>query len=83
MWFDPSIDDAWTNGFHPGIAAAGYRPVRIDVEKYVSGIADQILTEIRRARFVVADYTGQRQGAYFEASFAEGPGADSISHIPE
>jgi hypothetical protein len=30
MWFDPSLNDAWTIGFDPGIRAAGFRPFRID-----------------------------------------------------
>ena len=72
MWFDESLRDAWTNGFDPGIRTAGFRPVRIDKEDYIGGISDQIMAEIRRSRFVVADYTGQRNGVYFEAAFALG-----------
>jgi len=32
------------------------------------------MAEIRRSRFVVADYTGQRNGVYFEAGFGLGLG---------
>ena len=32
------------------------------------------MAEIRRSRFVVADYTGQVNGVYFEAGFALGLG---------
>jgi nucleoside 2-deoxyribosyltransferase len=32
------------------------------------------LSEIRRSRFVVADFTGHRGGVYFEAGFAMGLG---------
>jgi hypothetical protein len=74
MWFDPSLNEVWTNGFDPGIRTAGYRPIRIDKEDYIGGISDQIMAEIRRSRFVVADYTGQRNGVYFEAGFALGLG---------
>jgi len=69
MWFDPSLDDAWTNGFDPGTCAAGFRPVRIDKEDYVGGTSDEIMAEIRRSRFVIADYTGENNGVYFEAGF--------------
>jgi len=58
MWFDEGLRDAWTNGFDPGIRAAGFRPFRIDAKDYVGGITDEIMAEIRRSRFVVADYTG-------------------------
>ena len=36
------------------------------------------MAEIRRSRFVVADYTGQKNGVYFEAGFALGPGLTVI-----
>jgi len=74
MWFDKSLDDAWTNGFDPAIRAAGFMPVRIDAKDYVGGVSDQIIAEMRRSNFVVADYTGQRSGVYFEAGFALGLG---------
>jgi hypothetical protein len=43
-------------------------------EDYVGGITDEIMAEIRRSRFVVADYTGQVNGVYFETGFALGLG---------
>jgi hypothetical protein len=74
MWFDPSLNEVWANGFDRGIRAAGYRPVRIDKRDYVGGISDEIMAEIRRSRFVVADYTGENNGVYFEVGFALGLG---------
>jgi hypothetical protein len=74
MWFDDNMSDAWLNGFEPGIRNAGYRPRRIDTKDYVGGVSDEIMAEIRGSRFVVADYTGQRNGVYFEAGFAMGLG---------
>ena len=35
---------------------------------------DRVLARIREARFVVADYTGNRGGVYYEAGFALGLG---------
>jgi hypothetical protein len=78
MWFDLSLRDAWVSGFEPGIRAAGFRPFRIDNKDYVGGISDEIMAEIRRSRFVVADYTGQVNGVYFEAGFALGLGLKVI-----
>jgi hypothetical protein len=78
MWFDPSLQDVWINGFDPGIRAAGFRPVRIDKEDYIGSISDEVMAEIRRSRFVVADYTGQNNGVYFEAGFALGLGLTVI-----
>jgi hypothetical protein len=78
MWFNKSLDEAWTNGFDPGIRAAGYRPIRIDNQDYVGGITDEIMSRIRHSRFVVVDYTNQRNGVYFEAGFALGLGVPVI-----
>ncbi len=78
MWFDDSLKEAWTSGFNPAIRAAGYDPLRLDNKDYVGGISDQIIAEIRRSRFVVADYTGQVNGVYFEAGFALGLGLTVI-----
>jgi hypothetical protein len=78
MWFDASLTDAWLNGFDPGIRAAGYAPMRIDNKEYVGGISDEVMAEIRRSRFVVVDYTGQRNNVYFEAGFTLGLGLTII-----
>jgi hypothetical protein len=72
MWFDPTMDDAWRSGIMPAIADAGYDPVRIDRVEHLNRIDDEIMLQIRSARFVVADFTGHRFGVYFEAGFALG-----------
>jgi hypothetical protein len=76
MWFpeDKSLDRAWLEGIKPGIEAAGYHPIRIDLEQHNDDINDRVKSEIRRARFLVADCTGNRNGVYFEAGFAMGLG---------
>lgn len=82
MWFDPSMKEAWELGFEPGIRTAGYDPVRIDQKQHVNKIDDEIISEIRRSRFVVADFTqdqrGARGGVYYEAGFAHGLGIPVI-----
>jgi hypothetical protein len=78
MSFETSLNEAWSNGFDPAIRSAGFRPFRIDAKDYVGGITDEIMTEIRRSRFVVADYTGQVNGVYFEVGFALGLGLTVI-----
>jgi hypothetical protein len=72
MWFDEKMEPAYKEGFYPAIAGAGYTPQRIDSKEHVSKICDEIVAEIRRSRFVVADFTGQRGGVYYEAGYASG-----------
>jgi hypothetical protein len=76
--FDKEMDSAWTKGFRPGIEAAGYSPLRIDHKEHINGISDEIIAELRRSKFLVADYTHQRNGVYYEAGFAFGLGLPVI-----
>lgn len=77
MWFDPSMDDAYKCGIKLAIKNAGYKPRLIKEKDYLGGVVDEIMAEIRKSRFVVADFTsspeaGARGGVYFEAGFAYG-----------
>lgn len=78
MWFDDSMREVWEKAIKPGIEDAGYDPVRIDRKEYLNKIDDEIISELKRARFVVADFThgddGPRGGVYYEAGFAHGKG---------
>lgn len=72
MWFADKMKTAWEEGFYPAIDGAGYKPQRVDSKEHVNKICDEIVAEIRRSRFVVADFTGQRGGVYYEAGYASG-----------
>ena len=82
MWFDESMTDALDNGFELAIMDAGYKPFRIDRKEHINKIDDEIIAEIRRSRFLVADFThgkdGARGGVYYEAGFARGLGLPVI-----
>jgi nucleoside 2-deoxyribosyltransferase len=78
MWFDPEVSDAWTHGIKPALSATGYLPIRLDFVEHNERIDDRIIAEIRRSGLVVADFTGDRGGVYFEAGFALGLGIPVI-----
>jgi nucleoside 2-deoxyribosyltransferase len=73
MWFDHSVDPAHL-AIEAGIRSAGYEPLRIDRKEHNNKIDDEIVAGIRRSKFLVADFTGQRGGVYFEAGLAMGLG---------
>lgn len=52
----------------------GWEAKTVDEQEFQGSIADRIIANIKRARFVVADFTEHRHGVYFEAGFAEGRG---------
>lgn len=83
MWFNEEITPVWTGAISPAISGAGYRPIRIDEVNHNNRIDDEILAQIRRSRFVVADFTGDRGGVYFEAGFALGLGIQVIWTVRE
>lgn len=72
MWFDSAVKAIWSDAISPAIQEAGYEPKRIDEHPHNNRIDDEIIALIRRSKFVIADFTGQRGGVYFEAGFALG-----------
>lgn len=78
MWFNNDTQSLFDNAIYPGIRKAGYEPLRIDQKDFINRIDDEIIASIRQSRFVVADYTEQRGGVYFESGFALGLGLPVI-----
>ena len=82
MWFGEQMSDAFVHGIEPAIRSTGYRAIRIDKKEHNNKIDDEIIAEIRRSRFLVADFTCEpknvRGGVYYEAGFAQGIGIPVI-----
>lgn len=90
MWFDPIMNEAYVEGIEPAIVDCGYSALRIDRKEHSNKIDDEIIAEIRRSRFIVADFTTGvvkhdnklvcivRGGVYYEAGFALGLGLPVI-----
>ena len=83
MWFDPSMNEIYEGGIKKAVEECGYQPLRIDQKLDVNKIDDEIIAEIRRSRFVVADFThdkkkGVRGAVFYEAGFAYGLGLEVI-----
>ena len=76
MWFNTEMSDAYKYGIEPAIRDAGFVPMRIDQKKDANRIDDDIIAEIKKSHFVVADMThgtdGVRGSVYYEAGFAHG-----------
>lgn len=72
MWFSDYMLDVFNDYISKGIEDAGYKPLIIPMKEHNDNITDQIIAEIRKSKFVVADFSGNRGGVYFEAGFAFG-----------
>lgn len=90
MWFGSEMSEPWRTGFAPAIRDAGYEPFRIDGKEHNNKIDDEIVAEIKRSRFLIADFTcggvevdgkfepNPRGGVYYEAGLAHGLGMTVI-----
>ena len=77
MWFDDSLDDL-RDTMKSAIADVGFVPFIVNQMEFSEKICDKIEVEIRRSRFIVADFTygdtGVRGSVYYEAGLAMGIG---------
>ncbi|PKN76147.1 MAG: hypothetical protein CVU49_01920 [Candidatus Cloacimonetes bacterium HGW-Cloacimonetes-2] len=71
---DPDLDNAYIEAIAPAVTECGYQAFRIDKKDHNGKICDRIVKEIKQSAFVIADFTGQRGGVYFEAGHALGLG---------
>lgn len=78
MWFDSEMQTEFDAGIEPAILDVGLKCIRIDRQQHNNKICDEIIAEIRRSRFMVADFSGNRGGVYYEAGFAHGLGIPVI-----
>jgi nucleoside 2-deoxyribosyltransferase len=78
MWFHKDLESAYSEGIEPAVRAAGYDPMLIRDKEHAGKIDDEIIAEIRRSAFLIADFTGHRGGEYFEAGYAMGRGLPII-----
>jgi hypothetical protein len=77
MWFDERMTEARL-GMQKAVAEAGYEPILVNAVEHINKIDDEIISQIRKSRFLIADFTGHRGGVYFEAGFALGLGLPVI-----
>ncbi|MHB1937527.1 MAG: hypothetical protein ACYCOR_13195 [Acidobacteriaceae bacterium] len=77
MSFDPSRS-SFEEAINQGVEDAGYIPIRIDRVPHLNRIDDEIIARIRQSKFLIADFSGQRNGVYFEAGFMLGLGRPVI-----
>jgi hypothetical protein len=79
MWFSGvQLETDIKGAMETGIKAAGYVPLIVDSLEHTGKIDDRIIAEIRKSRFVVADFSGHRPNVYYEAGFAKGLGIEVI-----
>ena len=77
MWFDSSMTTA-KQKIIQAITDCKYNAMIIDDKEHNNQIVPEILYEIRKSKFIIADLTGQRNGVYYEAGYAQALGKQVI-----
>ena len=79
MSFNPSQKET-RDSIKKAVKDAGYDPLLIDEIHHPSDITinDAMIAEIKKSKFLVADFTQQKHGVYFEAGYALGRGKPVI-----
>jgi len=83
MSFNPELDNAWKLGIESALKECGFQGVRVDKQEHNRDINDMIIAEVKKAQFVVADFTEHKAGVYFEAGFARGLGREGYLVLQE
>ena len=85
MWFSDKSTKEYSNAVISAVEYCGYKPVIVDQEQYNGFVMDQVVSLVKQARFLIADFTsrpetiidgkvknGVRGGVYWEAGMAYG-----------
>jgi len=62
----------------PAALTCGFDAFTVDEEEYLGDVTDRIITGIKTCRFVIADFTDNNLGVYYEAGYAKGLGIPVI-----
>ena len=79
MSFNESLN-ATREAIKQAVISTGFQPIVIDEQDQESDqtINDSIISQIRKSRFCIADFTLHRNGVYFEAGYSLGRGLKVI-----
>ncbi|MCH7772703.1 MAG: hypothetical protein IIA49_17085, partial [Bacteroidetes bacterium] len=72
MKFEEKLKEYSDDWFETAIKNAGYRPIRIDKYEHINLIDDEIIANIRKSKFIIADFTYNSPGVYYETGYARG-----------
>ena len=82
MWFNRdenlekrhfNMDKVYAQAIKPAIEAENkYASIKIDCVEHCNDINDEMISQIKKSKFMLADLTGYRGGVYWEAGFATG-----------
>lgn len=78
MSFDPKLKYIFDKAIYPACKECRFSGERVDSREHNEKICDRIIAKINESRFVIADFTQNKHGVYFEAGYAMGLGIPII-----
>jgi nucleoside 2-deoxyribosyltransferase len=72
MRFSDQMQEVYDEAIQPAIEAAGYKPYQVGRASHNNYITSEIIANIRRSSLMVADFSHNNPGVYYEAGFALG-----------
>ena len=72
MSFDKNLDELYDKAISKAIIDSGFYPFRLDREEHTDLIPFKMIAELKKSKFIVADFTQHKNGVYFEAGFGIG-----------
>ena len=78
MKFSEEMKSLHENAIKPACAGCGFSALTVDEKEHNDDITDKIISEIKTSHFIVADFTGNNAGVYYEAGYAKGLGLPVI-----
>ena len=78
LCYNEGMQGVYERAIAPAISESGFQPIKVNDVEHIQKIDDLIVSSIKESRFVVADFTHQRGGVYFEAGYALGLGLPVI-----
>ncbi len=80
MSFDEELNDVYNEAIKIAIEETGFTPLIIKNEILPSDVTinDGIIAAIKKSKFIIADFTQNKKGVYFESGFALGRGLKVI-----
>ncbi|MGO9417305.1 MAG: hypothetical protein ACLP51_19465 [Syntrophobacteraceae bacterium] len=70
MPFSDSLDDVYQFGIKQPVEECGLFCQRVDEQHFTESILEQIVLNIKRARFIIADMTGCNPNVFYEVGYA-------------
>lgn len=76
--FDSDYGEKLVKTIKDACSKCGFNANLISDKKHNDDISHKIISDIKESRFIIADFTDQNNGAYFEAGYAMGIGLEVI-----